>query len=49
MKKFVIGIGLVGIGYVIGCVQSYFAFDAICKEDGIRIGMFGSEYLDDKE
>lgn len=49
MKKFVIGISLVGIGYVIGCVQSYFAFDAICKEDGIRIGMFGSEYLGDEE
>lgn len=44
MKKFVIGIGLVGIG----CVQSYFAFDAICKEDGIRIGMFGSEYVEDE-
>lgn len=43
MKKFVIGIGLVGIGYVIGCVQSYFAFD------GIRIGMFGSEYVEDEE
>lgn len=49
MKKLVIGIGLVGICYVIGCVQSYFAFDAICKEDGIRIGMFGSEYLEDEE
>lgn len=49
MKKFLIGIGLVGIGYVIGCVRSYLVFDAICKEDGIRIGMFGSEYLEDKE
>ena len=49
MKKFVIGVGLVGLGYVFVCVQSYFAFDAICKEDGIRVGLFGSEYVEEEE